>query len=129
MFQPFREKSLIIDTSEKIEIDSMEFYIKRIWPLLNEEFGDIEILLFGSEPNATTLYHQRVVKYEDLIWRPIRKSLQIFTVYDQHYDEALMSKDDAVQFMEAFKEKDDEIATIWLTLTTQVNEQRSYFWD
>ena len=129
MFQPIKEKVLILNTSEKVSIDSMEFNMMRILPNFNEEFGDLEITLWGNRPNATTLHHQRLIKLEDLIWRPVRGTLKIFTLHDQSYFDDSNTKENALEFMKKFQKDDDEIVTIWITLTTIINEPKGYFWD
>lgn len=126
MFQPLREYTLIVNLCEKIEIDGMTFHIKRFQADLDED-KSLMISIFGEKPNATTFNHNRIIKYDNFIWKPVKGKMLFTTLNEKTYHESSMSEDNIREFMEIQNSGEDEIINLWVELTTMVNPQLSYF--
>lgn len=126
MFQPMREQVLHLNLCEKVQIDGMSFHIKRFQADVDND-GSLMITLFGEKPNATTFNHNRLIKLDDLIWRPVEAKMSFTTLENKIYFEDNMSEDDIREFMSIQNSGDDEIINLWVEVTTRVNPPLSYF--
>lgn len=126
MFQPLREKTLIVDLCQKIEIDGKSFHIKKFHADIDFD-GSLMVTIFGEKPNASTFNHNRLIKLDGLIWRPVKGKLSFTTLENKTYFEDAMSENGIREFIAIQNSGEDEITNLWVELTTQVNPQLSYF--
>ena len=111
---------------QKIEIDNKVFHIKRFQADLDFD-NSLMITIFGEKPNATTFNHNRIIKYNELIWKPLKGKMSFSTLNEKTYHESSMSEKEIREFMKIQNSGEDEIINLWVELTTMVNPQLSYF--
>lgn len=124
MFQPYKEKNLTLQISQKIKINNLSFYIRKF--SLHWQDDDFYITAWGSEPNATTFHSSRVIRYDGLIWRPEKNGITFFTVDGKSFDSLSMDEDQCKSLIKEINEGTEEITNCWINMTTAVNDPIHY---
>lgn len=127
MFQPYKEVTLILQIGQKVEINNATFHIRKLdiyW-----ECDDFLITVWGVKPNALTLHWSRVIKYDDLIWRPEKNGLTFFTLDGKSFDRLSFNEDQFKILIKEINEGTEEITSCWFGMTTAINEPIHYDFD
>tara|TARA_A100000171_G_C2137225_1_gene151282 strand:- start:3953 stop:4345 length:393 start_codon:yes stop_codon:yes gene_type:complete len=127
MFQPYKEKNLILQIGQKVEVDNTSFYIKKF--SIHWDVDDFLITAWGSRPHATTFHWSRVIKYEDFIWRPEKDGLTFFTLDGQSFDRLSFDEEQYMALIKSINEGTEEITSCWVNITTAINEPMYYDFD
>ncbi len=118
MIQPIKEKVFRFRIGDKIKIDYMNFTIKQL--KINKDMnGGFSVSIWGRKPNATTIAFDRVVRIDELLWKP--KKMDVITekgkVFSLNYD-----KDEIESFQADWKNKEDKVVSLLAEMDTMLNE-------
>jgi hypothetical protein len=125
MIQVIKEKIFSFKVGQTVHIDNMKFKIKEMYVQLDK--NDLcSVTIWGNRPHATTISTERIVRLDDLLWKP--RSIDIFT--EKEAIISPFSKDkDLKAFVELQKTKKDKVVAISVEMDTMLNSLIIYDFD
>jgi hypothetical protein len=126
MLQPVKEKIFQFKIGQMIEIDNMKFKIKEMYAHMEPDKETYSVSIWGNRPHATTISKDRIVRFENLFWKP--RWIEIFTekkgsIYNPFRNDALRT------FLEDQSEKKDKVICIMVEMDTMLNTSICYDFD
>ena len=125
MIQPNVEKTLAFRLKEKVSIDNMTFTVNSLDVQKHLKEGDYHVTIWGRKPKATTLALGRVIKIDDLFFKPTKITLltRKGNIADFRINEEIES------IITDCKNKKDKIVSVLVEMNTALNETIHYSWS
>jgi hypothetical protein len=126
MLQPVKEKTFQFKIGQMIEIDNMNFKIKEMHAHLNHDNRSYSVIIWGDKPNATTISKDRIVRFQNLFWKP--RQIDIYS--EKKGLISFVFRDDAMRaFLEDQSENKDKVICIMVEMDTMLNTSICYDFD
>ncbi len=123
MIQPVKEKVMRFRLGDKVQIDNMNFTINLL-KINKEQDGVFSVSIWGRKPNATTIAFDRIVRVEELLWKP--RKIDTITekgkIFSLKYD-----IEDVELFQEEWKNKKDKVVSLLVEMDTMLNEPAIFY--
>jgi hypothetical protein len=126
MIQEIREKIFKFKIGQSIQIDNMNFKIKKMSIHLDRDESTYSVSIWGDEPNATTISKHRIVRLDNFLWFP--RQIYVFTEQN-HRIYTFCTDDELIAFIELQKTKKDKVVGISVEMDTMLNSYIGYHFD
>lgn len=126
MIQEIREKIFHFKLGKAIQIDNMNFKIKEMYVHWDENTKSCSVSIWGNKPHATTISTDRIVRLENLLWRP--RTIN-FSTEKNYSTSPFCTEKKFKSFIELQEAKKDKVVSITVEMDTMLNSTIVYIFD